>query len=70
MKDTLRTVFRRMSVEEQMQRELDEARRSLLEALSSRDHAEASVQYHSSRIDRLRAMLAQDAASMAVGGTE
>ena len=67
MKQTLRTVFRRMSVEEQMQRELDEARRALLEALSGRDYAESMVAYHENRIVRLRAMLTQDAA---VGGTE
>ena len=70
MKETLRTLFRRASAEELMQRELDEARKALLEALSGRDYAEALVQYHSSRIDRLRSMLAQDAAVMAVGGTE
>ena len=80
MKDTLRTLFGRMSVEELMQRELRMAQESLLTELTRLDEAranvpiaeakvaesEAKVQYHSSRIDRLRAMLAQDAAVMAV----
>lgn len=66
----IRNLLRRASAEELMQRELDEARRSLLEALSSRDHAEASVAYHESRISRLRQMLSQDAVVMSVGCTE
>ena len=68
--EILRNLFRRASADELMQRELDEARRSLLEALSSRDHAEASVAYHENRISRLRQMLAQEPAFITVGGTE
>ena len=68
--EILRNLFRRASAEELMQRELDEARRSLLEALSTRDHAEASVAYHENRIGRLRQMLAQEPAFITVGGTE
>jgi hypothetical protein len=40
-----------------MATELDDARRSLLEAMSARDYANAMVEYHERRIDRLRAML-------------
>ena len=67
MIEVIRNLFRRASADELMQRELDEARRSLLEALSTRDHAEASVAYHESRINRLERMLLGD---YSVGGTE
>tara|TARA_R110000868_G_scaffold167872_1_gene402365 strand:+ start:976 stop:1128 length:153 start_codon:yes stop_codon:yes gene_type:complete len=40
-----------------MARELDNARRGLLEAQSARDYATAMVAYHETRIDRLRAQL-------------
>jgi hypothetical protein len=40
-----------------MARELDNARRSLLEAQSARDYANAMVLYHETRIDRLRAQM-------------
>jgi hypothetical protein len=40
-------------------RELDQARRGLLEAQTGRDYANAMVQYHEARIDRLRSQLEQ-----------
>lgn len=49
--------FRNPSPEELMARELDNARRGLLEAQSARDYATAMVAYHETRIDRLRAQL-------------
>ncbi len=44
-----------------MATELDDARRSLLEAQSARDYASAMVLYHETRIDRLRASLELEA---------
>jgi hypothetical protein len=49
--------FRTPSPEELIARELDQARRGLLEALTGRDYANAMVLYHETRIDRLRAQL-------------
>jgi hypothetical protein len=49
--------FRTPSPEELIARELDQARRGLLEALTGRDYANAMVIYHETRIDRLRAQL-------------
>jgi hypothetical protein len=49
--------FRTPSPEELIARELDQARRGLLEAQTGRDYAVAMVAYHETRIDRLRAML-------------
>lgn len=40
--------------------EYEQARRSLLEAHSAREYAEAMVMYHQKRIDRLRVTLAKD----------
>ncbi len=40
--------------------EYDQARRSLLEAHSAREYAEAMVTYHQTRIERLKATLAGD----------
>ena len=40
--------------------EYDQARRSLLEAHSAREYAEAMVTYHQRRIDRLRTTLSRD----------
>lgn len=57
--------FRTPSPEELVARELDEARRGLLEALTGRDYAIAMVSYHETRIERLKAQLetvAQEAA--------
>jgi len=49
--------FRTPSPEELIARELDQARRGLLEAQTARDYASAMVIYHETRIDRLRAQL-------------
>ena len=49
--------FRTPSPEELIARELDQARRGLLEAQTGRDYANAMVIYHETRIDRLRAQL-------------
>ena len=49
--------FRNVSPEELMVRELDDARRALLEAQTARDYANSMVSYHETRIDRLRAQL-------------
>ena len=49
--------FRTPSPEELIARELDQARRGLLEAQTARDYANAMVIYHETRIDRLRAQL-------------
>jgi len=51
--------FRTPSPEELIARELDQARRGLLEAQTGRDYASAMVLYHETRIDRLRAQLEQ-----------
>jgi hypothetical protein len=53
----MNTIFRKSSPEELMAREIDEARRMLLEAMSARDYAASMVSYHETRIDRLRSML-------------
>lgn len=49
--------FRTPSPEELVARELDQARRGLLEAQTGRDYANAMVLYHETRIDRLRSQL-------------
>ena len=49
--------FRTPSPEELIARELDQARRGLLEAQTGRDYANAMVIYHETRIERLRAQL-------------
>ncbi len=53
--------FRTPSPEELIARELDQARRGLLEAQTGRDYASAMVLYHETRIDRLRAQLELEA---------
>jgi hypothetical protein len=49
--------FHTPSPEELIARELDQARRGLLEAQTGRDYSVAMVAYHETRIDRLRALL-------------
>lgn len=49
--------FRPPSVEELAVRELQDARRKLLEAQSGRDYAEAMCAYHAARIERLDAQV-------------
>lgn len=46
-------VFRRPSVAMLMQRELEEAKRSLLEAQTGAEYAQRMAQYHGDRIARL-----------------
>jgi hypothetical protein len=53
----LHNPFRTPSPEELIARELDQARRGLLEAQTGRDYANAMVLYHETRIDRLRTQL-------------
>jgi len=60
MFDDLKALFCKPSPEVLMMRELDTARRGLLEALTARDYAETLVAYHERRIDRLRSMLEMD----------
>lgn len=50
-------IFRTPSATELAARELDQAERSLLEAQSAREYADAMVTYHGDRIDRLRRYL-------------
>jgi hypothetical protein len=49
--------FRTLSHEEEIARELDQAKRGLREAQTGRDYANAMVSYHETRIERLRAQL-------------
>lgn len=54
---TLRRLMRGPSPEELAARELDTARRSLLEAQSAQEWARSQVVYNEQRIQRLRAWL-------------
>jgi hypothetical protein len=49
--------FRTPSHEEEIARELDQAKRGLREAQTGRDYANAMVSYHETRIERLRTQL-------------
>jgi hypothetical protein len=57
IREYLRRCFGALSHAERMQRELDQAHRSLLEALSAREYADAMCSYHQARIKRLEATL-------------
>ena len=57
IREYLRRCFGALSRAELMQRELDQAHRSLLEALSAREYADAMCSYHQARIERLTAAL-------------
>ena len=57
MRKMIQTLFRPRSPEEDMARELFEARKALLEALTGREYAAAMVEYHQTRIKRLQASL-------------
>jgi len=59
--DQIRRLCGNISHAEMMQVELDTATRSLLEAHSAREYAEAMVTYHQARIERLRTALAREA---------
>ena len=62
IRDHIRRLCGSLSRAELMQRELDQAHRSLLEAHSAREYAEAMVTYHQARIERLRSTLVREAA--------
>lgn len=50
-------IFRRPSMREEWERELDEARRGLNRALTGRDYADSMVAYEQRRISRLERCL-------------
>jgi hypothetical protein len=56
----LRNLFRSPSPEMLAARELDQARRSLLEAHSAAEYADSVIAYNQARIERLSAFLAQE----------
>lgn len=56
----LRNLFRSPSPEMLAARELDQARRSLLEAHSAAEFADSVIAYNQARIERLTAYLAQE----------
>jgi hypothetical protein len=62
IRDHIRRLCGNINHAELMQRELDQAHRSLLEAYSAREYAEAMVTYHQNRIERLKATLAGEEA--------
>lgn len=53
------TLWRTPSPEVLAQRELEEARRRLLEAASAKEYAESMCTYHAQRIERLRGFLGE-----------
>ena len=61
IREYMRRTFGALSHNERMQRELDQAHRSLLEALSAREYADAMCSYHQARIERLTAALRGEA---------
>lgn len=61
IREYLRRCFGSLSRAELMQRELDQAHRSLLEAHSAREYADAMRLYHQARIERLSAALREAA---------
>jgi hypothetical protein len=58
--ELIKNVFAEPSAEMKAQRELEEAKRSYLEACTGREYAEAMVSYHQARIDRLSDYLAKE----------
>lgn len=61
IREYLRRCFGSLSRAELMQRELDQAHRSLLEAQSAREYADAMCVYHQARIERLSVALREAA---------
>ncbi len=61
IRDQIRRLCGNISHAEIMQRELDQAHCSLLEAHSAREYAEAMVAYHQARIERLSGALREAA---------
>lgn len=57
MFQAIKEVFVKPPVSKLMKNELEDARRSLLEALTAREYAEALVSYHTARVARLDAAL-------------
>ncbi len=51
--------FRKPSAELIAQRELEDAKRELLQAQAGQEYAAAMVQYHEARITRLRSMFTE-----------
>lgn len=58
------------SPEKMALREMEEARRSLLEAQTGKEYAESMVKYHESRIRRLSRMLNESMAQTSATTTE
>ena len=58
--DKLKSIYAPPSEEVLAAHEYDQARRSLLDAHSAREYADAMVTYHQRRIDRLRTTLSRD----------
>jgi hypothetical protein len=56
----IKNAFAEPSAELKAQRELEEAKRSYLEACTGREYAEAMVAYHQARIDRLSEYLTKE----------
>ena len=61
IREYLRRCFGSLPRAELMQRELDQAHRSLLEAHSAREYADAMCAYHQARIERLTGALRGEA---------
>ena len=61
IRDHIRRLCGNISHAELMQRELDQAHRSLLEAHSAREYADAMCAYHQARIERLTGALRGEA---------
>lgn len=59
IKSYVQRLLGKVSPEELAARELDDARRALLEAQSGREYADSMCKYHEARIKRLTAILAQ-----------
>lgn len=55
---SIKALYQPPSEEVLAAQEYDSARRSLLEAHSAREYADAMVRYHQTRIERLKAKLA------------
>jgi len=61
MIDQLKDYFRLPSAKEMAAKELNEAQRKLLDALSAQEYAKRMADYHSDRIKRLTAYLKEEA---------
>lgn len=64
VKDFFKESFRLPTAEALALKELDEAKRELLRAQSSQDYAKRMVDYHSDRIKRLTAYIANNVPTM------